>query len=95
MCASWSVALGLWYIRYKGKYAGDLLIDISYFFLFFVMCVSIYTLQSQVVIPFVSESYASSADPPEEALPLCTLKSFPYAVRSLLIYDVMDRICAA
>jgi len=32
----------------------------------------------QVVIPFVSESYASSADPPEQAIPMCTLKSFPY-----------------
>ena len=33
---------------------------------------------TQVVIPFVSESYSSSADPPEEDIPLCTLKSFPY-----------------
>lgn len=33
---------------------------------------------TQVVLPFLSESYASSADPPEEAIPLCTLKSFPY-----------------
>jgi len=33
---------------------------------------------TQVVIPFVTETYASSADPPEEAVPLCTLKSFPY-----------------
>jgi ubiquitin-activating enzyme E1 len=33
---------------------------------------------TQVVIPFVSESYSSSSDPPEEDIPLCTLKSFPY-----------------
>lgn len=33
---------------------------------------------TQVVLPFLSESYSSSADPPEEAIPLCTLKSFPY-----------------
>ena len=33
---------------------------------------------TQVVLPFASESYSSSADPPEEAIPLCTLKSFPY-----------------
>jgi molybdopterin/thiamine biosynthesis adenylyltransferase len=33
---------------------------------------------TQVVVPGFSESYASSADPPEEAIPLCTLKSFPY-----------------
>lgn len=33
---------------------------------------------TQVVVPFVSESYSSSSDPPEEDIPLCTLKSFPY-----------------
>lgn len=33
---------------------------------------------TQVVLPHVTESYSSSADPPEEAIPLCTLKSFPY-----------------
>ena len=33
---------------------------------------------TQVVIPFVSESYSSSSDPPEEDIPMCTLKSFPY-----------------
>ena len=33
---------------------------------------------TQVVIPHISESYSSSADPPEDAIPLCTLKSFPY-----------------
>ena len=33
---------------------------------------------TQVVIPFVSESYSSSSDPPEDAIPVCTLKSFPY-----------------
>ena len=29
---------------------------------------------TQCVLPFVTESYASSSDPPEEAIPLCTLK---------------------
>ena len=33
---------------------------------------------TQVVIPGVSESYSSSADPPEDSIPMCTLKSFPY-----------------
>ena len=33
---------------------------------------------TQVVLPFLSESYGSSADPPEESVPICTLKSFPY-----------------
>ena len=34
----------------------------------------------QVVVPYQSESYASSADPPDEAIPVCTLKNFPYAI---------------
>ncbi|KNH08296.1 ubiquitin-like modifier-activating enzyme [Perkinsela sp. CCAP 1560/4] len=32
---------------------------------------------SQVVIPSLTESYSSSADPPERAIPVCTLKNFP------------------
>jgi ubiquitin-activating enzyme E1 len=34
----------------------------------------------QVVVPFQSESYASSIDPPEPSIPVCTLKNFPYAI---------------
>ncbi|GKY95427.1 hypothetical protein MPSEU_000504200 [Mayamaea pseudoterrestris] len=34
----------------------------------------------QVVVPHQSESYASSADPPEQAIPVCTLKNFPYSI---------------
>ena len=34
----------------------------------------------QVVVPFQSESYGSSVDPPEPAIPVCTLKNFPYAI---------------
>lgn len=33
---------------------------------------------TQTIIPYITESYGSSADPPEEAIPVCTLKSFPY-----------------
>jgi len=33
---------------------------------------------TQVIIPHLTESYSSSADPPDDAIPLCTLKSFPY-----------------
>lgn len=33
---------------------------------------------TQVVVPHASESYSSTADPPEAAIPLCTLKSYPY-----------------
>jgi ubiquitin-activating enzyme E1 len=31
----------------------------------------------QVVVPFLTESYASSRDPPERSIPVCTLKNFP------------------
>ena len=34
----------------------------------------------QVVVPMKSESYGSSADPPEPAIPVCTLKNFPYDI---------------
>ncbi|SCU79365.1 LAMI_0A08504g1_1 [Lachancea mirantina] len=32
---------------------------------------------TQVVIPYLTESYSSSRDPPEKSIPLCTLRSFP------------------
>ncbi|KAI9597739.1 ubiquitin-activating emzyme E1 [Syncephalis fuscata] len=35
---------------------------------------------TQVVIPFLTESYSSSQDPPEKSIPMCTLKSFPNAI---------------
>jgi ubiquitin-activating enzyme E1 len=34
----------------------------------------------QVIVPHESESYASSVDPPEQAIAVCTLKNFPYAI---------------
>jgi ubiquitin-activating enzyme E1 len=34
----------------------------------------------QVIVPKQSESYASSVVPPEPAVPVCTLKHFPYAI---------------
>ena len=34
----------------------------------------------QVVLPHQSESYASSVDPLEQDIPVCTLKNFPYAI---------------
>jgi Dinucleotide-utilizing enzymes involved in molybdopterin and thiamine biosynthesis family 2 len=34
----------------------------------------------QVVVPCQSESYASSTDPPEPTIPVCTLKNFPYEI---------------
>eukprot|EP00331_Platyophrya_macrostoma_P026910 CAMPEP_0176448834 /NCGR_PEP_ID=MMETSP0127-20121128/26065_1 /TAXON_ID=938130 /ORGANISM="Platyophrya macrostoma, Strain WH" /LENGTH=1012 /DNA_ID=CAMNT_0017835951 /DNA_START=78 /DNA_END=3116 /DNA_ORIENTATION=+ len=35
---------------------------------------------SQMVIPFHTQSYGESEDPPEENIPLCTLKNFPYQI---------------
>ena len=34
----------------------------------------------QVIVPDKSESYASSVDPPEPSIPLCTIKNFPYSI---------------
>ncbi|GIY15386.1 ubiquitin-like modifier-activating enzyme 1 [Caerostris darwini] len=38
----------------------------------------------QVVLPFFTESYASSQDPPERSIPICTLKNFPNAIEHTL-----------
>lgn len=38
----------------------------------------------QVVLPFVTESYSSSQDPPEKSIPICTLKNFPNAIEHTL-----------
>lgn len=35
---------------------------------------------TQVIVPHLTESYGSSPDPPEESIPLCTLKNFPYKI---------------
>ena len=35
---------------------------------------------SQVIIPNLTESYASSQDPPEKETPSCTIKNFPNAI---------------
>ena len=36
---------------------------------------------TQVIIPHVTESYASSQDPPEKETPSCTVKNFPNAIQ--------------
>ncbi|KAM6307706.1 LOW QUALITY PROTEIN: ubiquitin-like modifier-activating enzyme 1, partial [Podargus strigoides] len=38
----------------------------------------------QVVVPFLSESYSSSQDPPEKSIPICTLKNFPNIIEHTL-----------
>lgn len=32
----------------------------------------------QVVIPYLTENYGNTRDPPDEQIPMCTLKHFPY-----------------
>uniref|UniRef100_A0A8C6AJD8 Ubiquitin-like modifier-activating enzyme 1 n=1 Tax=Monodon monoceros TaxID=40151 RepID=A0A8C6AJD8_MONMO len=38
----------------------------------------------QVVIPFLTESYSSSQEPPEKSIRICTLKNFPNAIEHTL-----------
>jgi ubiquitin-activating enzyme E1 len=40
----------------------------------------------QVVVPDLTESYGSSRDPPEESIPVCTLKNFPYEIAHTIQY---------
>ncbi|OMJ10390.1 Ubiquitin-activating enzyme E1 1 [Smittium culicis] len=35
---------------------------------------------TQVVVPFLTESYSASRDPPEKSIPMCTLHNFPNAI---------------
>ena len=35
---------------------------------------------SQLILPFKTQSYSESQDAPEESIPLCTLKNFPYQI---------------
>ena len=35
---------------------------------------------SQIIIPHLTQSYGETSDPPEESIPLCTLKNFPYQI---------------
>jgi len=39
---------------------------------------------TQVVAPYLTESYGSSQDPPEKSIPICTLKNFPNAIEHTL-----------
>lgn len=53
------------------------------FFFFFVWGINLFVLL-QVVVPFLTESYSSSQDPPEKSIPICTLKNFPNAIEHTL-----------
>jgi hypothetical protein len=39
---------------------------------------------TQIVVPRLTENYGATRDPPERAIPVCTLKSFPYLIEHTL-----------
>lgn len=39
---------------------------------------------TQTIMPHMTESYGSTQDPPEESIPVCTLKNFPYAIEHVV-----------
>ncbi|KAJ5159769.1 Ubiquitin-activating enzyme [Penicillium canariense] len=41
---------------------------------------------TQVILPFITESYSSSQDPPEKSFPMCTLKSFPNRIEHTIAW---------
>ena len=47
---------------------------------------------TQVILPFLTESYGSSQDPPEESIPLCTLKNFPNSINHTIEW-AKDQFC--
>lgn len=40
----------------------------------------------QTIIPYLTESYGSTRDPPEKEVPVCTLKNFPYLIEHCIQY---------
>ncbi|GAB69087.1 ubiquitin-activating enzyme e1 [Plasmodium cynomolgi strain B] len=40
----------------------------------------------QIILPFLTQSYNDSYDPPEDSIPLCTLKHFPYDIIHTIEY---------
>lgn len=51
---------------------------------------------SQVILPHITQSYADSQDPPEESIPLCTLKHFPNAIEHTIEWarDLFEQMFA-
>lgn len=41
---------------------------------------------TQIIVPFLTESYGSTQDPPEQSVPVCTLKNFPYLIEHTIQY---------
>ncbi|KAF2108059.1 hypothetical protein BDV96DRAFT_588146 [Lophiotrema nucula] len=49
---------------------------------------------TQVILPFITESYSSSQDPPEKSFPMCTLRSFPNKIEHTIAWarELFDTI---
>ena len=45
---------------------------------------------SQVIVPDLTESYASSQDPPEKETPSCTIKNFPNAINHTIEVRILS-----
>jgi ubiquitin-activating enzyme E1 len=47
-----------------------------------------------MVIPFLTESYGDSTDPPEDSVPMCTLRNFPNQIEHCIEWgrDLFNRI---
>ena len=43
---------------------------------------------TQVVLPYKTESYSSTQDPPDKQIPICTLKNFPNEIHHTLQVDM-------
>lgn len=44
----------------------------------------------QVVVPFYTEPYGASRDPPEKSIPLCTIKNFPHAIEHTIEWAMSE-----
>lgn len=45
---------------------------------------SLLPLLLQIVVPRLTENYGATRDPPEQGIPVCTLKSFPFKIEHTL-----------
>ncbi|KAF7684687.1 Ubiquitin-activating enzyme E1 1 [Astathelohania contejeani] len=45
---------------------------------------------TQVIIPYLTESYGSSQDPPEQSIPLCTIRNFPHLVEHTIEWALSE-----
>ncbi|TBU13286.1 ThiF-like ubiquitin-activating enzyme, partial [Hamiltosporidium tvaerminnensis] len=44
----------------------------------------------QVVIPYKTESYSSSRDPPDKSIPLCTIRNFPHCIEHTIEWALSE-----